>query len=167
MCGAQAVSTHPSFLICRTLTTAAAVALTPKIHPIDGEDTITRSASATPTPTDDGDSISEHHGSVWSKFKSFEPNPDATFAEEFWRLSKHQRWTPAERRLRRVELFDADFESHFGKDVGSLPDWQEFCRLCSVDPIPDTIAECIEVGLFDKQFYDDANSLNRLLRMSM
>jgi len=89
---------------------------------------------------------------VWSRFKGFEPNPSARFNSEFWRLSKHQGWTREERRERRVELFDADFAAHFGNDTGDISTWRELCRLCSIDPIPASIPECIEVSNWNALF---------------
>lgn len=55
------------------------------------------------------------------------------------------RWSREERREARIEIFDADWEAHMGSDLGSLARWQDFCRLCSLDIIPDSIPGCMEV----------------------
>jgi hypothetical protein len=123
----------------------------PPAHVEDGGDDgsatkITSKAGSTTSLTDDNGTVPESDTGVWSRFKGFRPNPGASFNNEFWRLSKHQGWTQEERRQYRVEMFDADFTAHFGDDVGDLSMWQEFCRLCGIDPIPAAIPECIEVS---------------------
>lgn len=55
------------------------------------------------------------------------------------------KWSREERRDWRVKLFDADWEYHIGSDLGNLAGWQEFCGLCSIIPIPETIPGCMEV----------------------
>lgn len=110
------------------------------------------SSNVTPLASDGGGSVSDHGDKIWYQFKGFKPNPTNTFKVEFRRLSKHMGWTKEDRRLHRVKLFDADFEAHFGKDIGDLKQWQEFCRLCSIATVPDTIPECKEVfGANQKQ----------------
>ncbi|RAR03830.1 hypothetical protein DDE82_004917 [Stemphylium lycopersici] len=99
------------------------------------------SSDVTPAPSDSG---SAGPISIWDTFKGFSPKPHAKFNSEFHRLAVHMRWTGEERRLKRVEVFDADWESHMGSDLGDLEMWQEFCRLCGIDPVPDTITGCME-----------------------
>ncbi|KAL5115728.1 hypothetical protein ACEQ8H_006336 [Pleosporales sp. CAS-2024a] len=82
--------------------------------------------------------------SIWTQFEGFIPNHSATFVNEFWRLSRHMRWDKKERGLYRAQLFEADFENHYGKDIRDLAAWQDFCRICSVQEIPETIPGCIE-----------------------
>jgi hypothetical protein len=106
----------------------------------------TSTDSATPPPSNDGGSISDHGDNPWYKFKGFQPKSTNTFNFEFRRLSKYMGWTETERRVRRVELFDADFERHFGRDIGDLEQWQKFCHLCSIAPNPDTIPGCMKVS---------------------
>lgn len=108
-------------------------------------DTAIASDSATPTASGNSGSASNHGSNIWFKFDGFEPDHGASFNEEFRRLCRHMKWDKDERHLHRAELFEADFESHYGKDVGDIKKWQEFCRLCSIDPIPETITECVEV----------------------
>lgn len=83
--------------------------------------------------------------SIWSQFDGFVPKPKASFNREFWRLSKHMNWTREESRSHRIEIFDADWEAHIGSELDNLEHWQEFCRLCSMNPIPTTIPGCMEV----------------------
>jgi hypothetical protein len=92
--------------------------------------------SVTQTSSDDGGVRSSD---IWYQFEGFIPNPTSRFNNEFWRLSKQ------ERRKFRIEIFDADWEAHIGSELGNLAHWQEFCRLCSVVPIPNSIPECMEV----------------------
>jgi hypothetical protein len=98
--------------------------------------------SVTQTSSDDGGVRSSD---IWYQFEGFIPNPTSRFNNEFWRLSKHMRWEDEERRKFRIEIFDADWEAHIGSELGNLAHWQEFCRLCSVVPIPNSIPECMEV----------------------
>ncbi|KAI4920267.1 uncharacterized protein J4E92_008485 [Alternaria infectoria] len=83
--------------------------------------------------------------SVWSQFHGFVPKPTARFNHEFERLCKHMKWTQEERRSYRTVIFNADWEAHMGRDLENLAKWQKFCRLCSIDPVPTTIAGCMEV----------------------
>ncbi|KAI4627251.1 uncharacterized protein J4E87_003813 [Alternaria ethzedia] len=83
--------------------------------------------------------------SIWSQFDGFVPKPKASFNREFWRLSKHMNWTREESRSHRIEIFNADWEAHIGSELDNLEHWQEFCRLCSMNPIPTTIPGCMEV----------------------
>jgi hypothetical protein len=122
------------------------VNLTAAIHTTGGSnDTNVFSDSSTTAASDDSSAISEIADSVWHQFKGFKPNPTATFNVEFWRLSKHQGWNPKERRYRRIELFDADFEAHYGKEISDINKWHDLCRICSIILVPDTIPDCIDV----------------------
>jgi hypothetical protein len=58
------------------------------------------------------------------------------------------KWFREERRDWRVKLFDVDWEYYIGSDLGDLAAWQEFGRLCSIIPIPETIPGCMEVRYF-------------------
>jgi hypothetical protein len=121
---------------------ALAVSLDPAPSVVLENVAATSVSDATPTPGDNGGIRSSD---IWYQFEGFTPNPTASFNNEFWRLSRHMRWTPEERRKARIEIFDADWEAHIGSDLGNLAHWQEFCRLCSLDLIPDSIPECMEV----------------------
>ncbi|KAH7088222.1 hypothetical protein FB567DRAFT_620545 [Paraphoma chrysanthemicola] len=127
----------------------------PKTRRVFSENAAMTSENATPVPSDDGGSVSEEDhgtgsdigGGVWYQFKGFKPDPNAPFRQEFWRLSlhlQHRGWTREEIREQRAILFEGDFDETFGTDFGSLADWQEFCRICSIVPVPDTIPECVE-----------------------
>ena len=83
--------------------------------------------------------------SIWAQFKGFVPNHSARFNTEFHRLTKHMGWNKEDRREFRIMIFDADWEARIGSDLGNLAKWQEFCRLCCVEQIPDTITGCMEV----------------------
>ncbi|KAG9192030.1 hypothetical protein G6011_10764 [Alternaria panax] len=97
--------------------------------------------NATLTPSANGGARSSE---IWYQFEGFTPNPTASFNNEFWRLTKHMRWTLEERREQRVMIFDADWEEDIGNEFGNLAHWQEFCSLCSIDSIPDTMLDCME-----------------------
>ncbi|KAI4692921.1 uncharacterized protein J4E88_001291 [Alternaria novae-zelandiae] len=99
-------------------------------------------SNATPTPSDSG---GVRASDIWYQFEGFFPDHTASFNNEFWRFCKHMRWSREERREARIEIFDADWEAHMGSDLGSLARWQDFCRLCSLDIIPDSIPGCMEV----------------------
>jgi hypothetical protein len=113
------------------------------------------SSNATPIPSDDSGSVSGgsvdggyvDSDNIWATFKGFKPNPTAGFNCEFHRLARHMRskWSDEDRREWRVKLFDADWEYHIGSELGNLDHWQEFCRLCNIIPIPETIPGCMEV----------------------
>jgi hypothetical protein len=96
------------------------------------------SASSALAASDDGIS-------VWHQFDGFMPDPSAPFSNEFWRLSRHMGWDEFDRRLHRIEIFNNDFEDHYGGDTGDPDTWQKLCSVCSIDPIPDTIPGCMEV----------------------
>jgi hypothetical protein len=107
-------------------------------------------SNPTPAPSDDGGSVdgsSIESDNIWARFRGFTPDPTAGFNCEFSRLARHMRgkWLREERRDWRVKLFDADWEYYIGSDLGDLAAWQEFCRLCSIIPIPETIPGCMEV----------------------
>jgi hypothetical protein len=101
------------------------------------------SSIAMPATNDDDGSVNTF--SIWNQFDGFNPDPQATFNKEFRRLAHYMRWTRQERREWRLEIFDADWDAHMGRDLGDLSQWQKFCRLCSIDPVPETIPECINV----------------------
>lgn len=84
----------------------------------------------------------------WNQYKGFKHNPRARFIKEFRRLAKYCKWKEDERNKQRVLLFDAEFDAHFGSDATSLESWQELCRLCTIDPAPKTVPECMNVSWF-------------------
>lgn len=124
------------------------------------------SSNTTPTTSDPGSSESRTNHSVWAKFEGFVPDPTAKFNNEFHRLAKQQCWTLKEKREYRVEMFDADFQAHIGNEVGDLREWQKLCRLCSIDPVPVTIPECIEVYAPHNPTYRTLTRSDRLLMTS-
>lgn len=38
------------------------------------------------------------------------------------------------------------FNDMYGEDVKSLDSWQKLCRVCHVDPVPETMKECRAVS---------------------
>ena len=75
------------------------------------------------------------------------PDP-APFNKEFYRLAKRCKWDKDERKKQRILLFDAEFDAHFGSDATSLKNWQKLCHLCTINPAPETIPECMNVSWF-------------------
>jgi hypothetical protein len=127
------------------------------------QNTAVSSISATSTPRDGDNSVSCYDDDIWTRFKGFKPNPTSNFNIEFSRLARHQRWTRKERHIHRIEIFDADFQAHYGNDIGDIYKWQELCRLCSIDPVPKTIPACKEV--FNSSIVDRARA-DTIFRLS-
>jgi hypothetical protein len=101
------------------------------------------SSIAMPATNDNDGSMNTFN--IWAQFDRFKPDPQASFNKEFHRLARYMRWTRQERRDWRVEIFDADWEAYMGSDLGDLGQWQTFCGLCNIDPVPETIPECMDV----------------------
>jgi hypothetical protein len=82
---------------------------------------------------------------MWTRYVGFTPNPEADFVDEFKRLAGHQGWDEGEREHNRRDLLKAEFDYYYGNDDESLPNWQKLCRVCLIDPAPETIEKCTSV----------------------
>ncbi|KAI0571439.1 hypothetical protein Alg130_10884 [Pyrenophora tritici-repentis] len=78
----------------------------------------------------------------WRHFKGFTPESDKSFSEEFSRLAQRCKWDKEDRKKYRILLFDPEFDGH-SNDASSLESWQLLCRLCSINPVPDSIPKCM------------------------
>jgi hypothetical protein len=111
--------------------------------PVHTSPSPTSSAVSTPPSSD---SRSSARGSNWfSAYEGFNEDINATFAANFSRLAIDQKWTKKEAKARRLEAFDEEFDTYFGKDMTKLAGWQQMCRDCAIEPVPPSITQCKKV----------------------
>ena len=81
----------------------------------------------------------------WHRFTRFEPKIDASFLEQFNRLAIHQNWTKKEKKRRRHEAIEEEFNYLQGTDTSKLARWQDLCCIVGIEDVPASIQQCKKV----------------------
>lgn len=83
----------------------------------------------------------------WYQFKGFEPQPAATFKDEFARLAQQQKWGKKTKKKRRAEALTSEITFHHGTSLHKLDRWRELCEEMGVEEVPNSITKCKQVRL--------------------
>jgi hypothetical protein len=122
----------------------------------------------TPSASDAGSSASDagssaHDAGYFAQY-GFKQNPDLTFIANFERFAITQGWSKMEKKSRRPEAFEAEFDLYVGTDVTKLEGWQRMCKNCLIEPAPPSIKQCKKVCSCQGCILDACLSNYRLLR---
>lgn len=81
----------------------------------------------------------------FENFVGFAANPTANFLTEFDRLAAHQGWSKQEKKRRRHEALEAEFDTHYSTATDKLEKWQDLCDEIGIQPTPQSITQCEKV----------------------
>ncbi|KAL5115727.1 hypothetical protein ACEQ8H_006335 [Pleosporales sp. CAS-2024a] len=101
-----------------------------------------RSGASTPSSGISSNGCSDEGSSYFAQFSNFKENPDASLAEEMGRLGIQEQWSKKEKKAHLIAACDAEFVRYFGSNVSKLSAWQNMCRMCQIEPVPDSITKC-------------------------
>ncbi|KAH7400818.1 hypothetical protein DE146DRAFT_755265 [Phaeosphaeria sp. MPI-PUGE-AT-0046c] len=104
------------------------------------EEYVWRGDGATLDDKTDGSNFLSH--TLWTHYDGFIPDPDADFLDEFERLANFMGWDTNERKEYRPKFLEAEFESYYGNNSKSLRNWRKLCRVCLIEPVPNSIEDC-------------------------
>jgi hypothetical protein len=82
----------------------------------------------------------------WYHFSGFEPNPLASVSKEFNRLAHYMGWDFHERRERKYEAYESEFNFFFLGHGSNLETWQNLCEEVGIDEVPPSITKCKAVS---------------------
>ena len=84
--------------------------------------------------------------SYFVHFSSFQPDEDASLAEEFDRLAICQNWATFSKTYRREKqrCFAQEFSRYFGRDTNNLAGWQDLCQEVGINR-QESITQCKKV----------------------
>lgn len=86
----------------------------------------------------------------FAKYVDFDYNPKGSPSDEMARLHRRYAWSPEDDEARSAwdefkQTLVLEFQSWYGTDNESLPEWRSLCRVLHVWPIPQSCAECQKV----------------------
>jgi hypothetical protein len=82
----------------------------------------------------------------WYDFHGFDPNPLVSVSKEFNRLARHMGWGKRERKYRKYEAYESEFNFFFVDEGNSLGTWQRLCDEVGIASQPQSITQCKKVG---------------------
>ncbi|KAF2866282.1 hypothetical protein BDV95DRAFT_584450 [Massariosphaeria phaeospora] len=78
-------------------------------------------------------------------YPGFVPDPLASLAAEFTRLTIHQGWSSKNtksQKKRRARFYADEWDAQFGHVKNKLQGWQELCEEVGIKPVPSSITQC-------------------------
>ncbi|KAF1960762.1 hypothetical protein CC80DRAFT_465055 [Byssothecium circinans] len=75
-------------------------------------------------------------------FAGYNPTPRIGFEEQFSRLAINQGWSKKEKKRRRPEAIEEEFNDLQTTDTNKLARWQALCVQVGIEEVPNSITKC-------------------------